>query len=279
MLICETRLEAYTVAKIASQLTSAEAPSPFPTAADTTKQPVEELPPTLIEKKREPWKVKAERLARTSPFASTEGWQLRSFIVKSNDDLRQEVFIMQMISFFKSIWPANTTWLNAYHILATGPDTGLIETITASSDLDKLKKRDGYTSLRSLFIERHGPAGSDSFLEAQTNFAKSLAGYSVVMWLLELRDRHNGNLMLDESGRYFHIDFGFCLGHSTGKQVHSRPPSLLLLCIPHALFGPLAGRADWGAGGELSLQADGRVHRAARWHRLARVRSLLQRLH
>ena len=39
------------------------------------------------------------------------------------------------------------------------------------------------------------------------------------MWILELRDRHNGNLMLDEEGHYFHIDFGFCLGHSTGKQI------------------------------------------------------------
>lgn len=39
------------------------------------------------------------------------------------------------------------------------------------------------------------------------------------MWILKLRDRHNGNLMLDEAGHYFHIDFGFCLGHSTGKGI------------------------------------------------------------
>ena len=39
------------------------------------------------------------------------------------------------------------------------------------------------------------------------------------MWLLSLRDRHNGNLMLDDEGHFFHIDFGFVLGHSTGKGI------------------------------------------------------------
>jgi len=126
---------------------------------------------------------------------------------------------MQMIRYFASIWPADKTWLNCYHIEATGPDTGLIQTIIASSDLDHLKKREGYTSLKNLFIERHGPPGSPGFLAAQDNFVKSLAAYSIVMWLLKLRDRHNGNLMLDEQGHYFHIDFGFCLGHSTGKGI------------------------------------------------------------
>lgn len=70
-----------------------------------------------------------------------------------------------------------------------------------------------------LFITRYGPVTSDKFKVAQNNFAKSLAAYSVVMWVLMLRDRHNGNLMIDSEGHYFHIDFGFVLGHSTGKQI------------------------------------------------------------
>ena len=100
-----------------------------------------------------------------------------------------------------------------------GPDTGLVEAITASSDLDRLKKTKEYTNLRQLFIQRYGAPGTAGFLAAQDKFCKSLAGYAVVMWLLLLRDRHNGNLMLDEEGHYFHIDFGFILGHSTGKQI------------------------------------------------------------
>jgi len=233
LLICETRRETFTVGQIARQLSQDSSDGiGYEQSVSATMGPLAlssmtlEVPPesamqnalTMVEKKKEPWARKQGRLAEMSPLASMPNWELRSFIVKSNDDLRQEVFIMQMISYFRSIWP-ESVWLNSYHILATGPDTGLIETIIASADLDNLKKRDGYVSLRNLFIQRHGEPGTPSFVEAQNNFASSLAAYSVVMWLLLLRDCHNGNLMLDESGHYFHIDFGFCLGHSTGKQI------------------------------------------------------------
>jgi phosphatidylinositol 4-kinase len=174
---------------------------------------------TVSQKKKELWDAKEYRLRACSPRSSLPGWGLASLIIKSNDDVRQEVFIMQLIRYMQSIFPADLTWLRPYHIQATGPDTGLIETITSAEDLDRLKKHPGYTSLRDLFIERYGPPESDGFKQAQDKFAKSLAGYSIVMWLLLLRDRHNGNLMIDSEGHFFHIDFGFCLGHSTGKQI------------------------------------------------------------
>ena len=60
---------------------------------------------------------------------------------------------MQMTRYFQTIWPSSSLWLKFYHILATGPDTGLIETIRGSADLDRLKKTPGYTTLRNLLIE------------------------------------------------------------------------------------------------------------------------------
>jgi len=240
MLICEVEQTDYALADLHKHLADASAssaPSAAPAAAPavalddvtlatgsngngalTIALDVGAL--TIKEKKKEKWAAKAERLGKTSPLAmSLPRWHLTSFLVKSNDDLRQEVFIMQMIRYFNSIWPPELCWLNCYYIEATGPDTGLIQTITASSDLDALKRDDKYTSLRQLFIERYGEPSSEGFKKAQDNFARSLAAYSAVMWILQLRDRHNGNLMLDDEGHYFHIDFGFCLGHSTGKGI------------------------------------------------------------
>ena len=53
-------------------------------------------------------------------------------------------------------------------------------------------------------------------LEAQANFAASLAAYSVVCYVLAIKDRHNGNLLLDRQGHVIHIDFGFVMGGAPG---------------------------------------------------------------
>ena len=232
MLCVEVREETYTVSELSGHL---DDPLPTPRGAEggAPASPAAAAGDgaSLKDKKRESWAQKEARLRGESTLASSvPSWGLASFIVKSNDDLRQEVFIMQMMRYFASIWPAESTWLNCYHIEATGPDTGLIETIVGSSDLDRIKKAPGFKNLRQLFVERYGPPSSDGFKAAQANFGRSLAAYSIVMWILKLRDRHNGNLMLDDDGHYFHIDFGFCLGHSTGKGIGG-----LVECSPFKL--------------------------------------------
>ena len=82
-----------------------------------------------------------------------------------------------------------------------------------------MKKHQPGLSLIQMFEGRYGARDGAKFKEARDNFAKSLGAYSIVMWLLMLRDRHNGNLMLTQAGHYFHIDFGFILGHSTGGGI------------------------------------------------------------
>ena len=170
----------------------------------------------------ERWAEKKARLAASSPHGALPGWDLVGCIVKSNDDLRQEAFVMQLIELSAEAFKTAglDLWVHPYKIVATGRSTGIIECVRNAMSFDSLKKRPGYSTDGLVgHFQRMTEIAADPFKalnEAKQNFVSSLAAYSLMSYLFMFKDRHNGNLLLDTAGHVIHIDFGFVFGIAPG---------------------------------------------------------------
>ncbi|EHN00559.1 Pik1p [Saccharomyces cerevisiae x Saccharomyces kudriavzevii VIN7] len=181
----------------------------------------------------EDWATKKDRIRKTSEYGHLENWDLCSVIAKTGDDLRQEAFAYQMIQAMANIWVKEKVdvWVKRMKILITSANTGLVETITNAMSVHSIKKaltkkmiedaelddKGGIASLNDHFLRAFGNPNGFKYKRAQDNFACSLAAYSVICYLLQVKDRHNGNIMIDNEGHVSHIDFGFMLSNSPGS--------------------------------------------------------------
>ncbi|XP_066424117.1 phosphatidylinositol 4-kinase beta isoform X2 [Molothrus aeneus] len=164
---------------------------------------------------KEPWQEKVRRIREASPYGHLPSWRLLSVIVKCGDDLRQELLAFQVLKQLQWIWEQERVplWIRPYKILVISADSGMIEPVLSAVSLHQIKKQ-SQLSLLQYLRQEHGPSNSESFLTAQRNFVRSCAGYSLVCYLLQVKDRHNGNILLDAEGHIIHIDFGFILSSS-----------------------------------------------------------------
>ncbi|KAF0984871.1 hypothetical protein FDP41_000770 [Naegleria fowleri] len=171
-------------------------------------------------------KIKAKYRA-LSPYGSIPGWDLKSVIVKANDDIRQEIFAMQLIKLFAQIFEEEKLpiYIRPYEIIVTSGNCGMLETVRDTVSIDGLKKKfPNFTTLKDYFIRVYGSPTSNTFIRAQTNFVESVVGYSLITYILQIKDRHNGNILLDREGHMIHIDFGFFLGISPGGVKFENSP-------------------------------------------------------
>lgn len=101
--------------------------------------------------------------------------------------------------------------------------------------LDEIHKKAEGITLLDYFVVKHGKGQikSNRFKKAQKNFCNSLAGYSLVQYVLQVKDRHNGNIMIDNEGHIVHIDYGFFLSNAPGKglKFEQAPFKLTTECI------------------------------------------------
>ena len=147
-----------------------------------------------------------------------------SIMFKYGDDLRQDQLILQIINYMDSLLKkVHLDYeFTSYKVLATSKSDGFVEFVPNSITISDIKKK--YSGeMRPYYNELS--KGKEDVLESMLNsYINSCAGYCVVTYILGIGDRHLENLMINNKGRLFHIDFGYILG----KDPKPYPPPIKL---------------------------------------------------
>ncbi|KAH3668057.1 hypothetical protein OGAPHI_001811 [Ogataea philodendri] len=139
--------------------------------------------------------------------------QVYPVMYKIGDDLRQDQFVIQIMTLVEKILLNENLdmKLKPYRIMALGCVEGLIQFIPNSSLSSILQK---HTSILA-YLQIHNPEPNAPLgvrPEVMDNYVRSCAGYCVLTYLLGVGDRHLENLLLTTDGYFFHADFGYILG-------------------------------------------------------------------
>ena len=136
-------------------------------------------------------------------------------IFKVGDDLRQDSLALQVIQIFKEIFKQSglNIYTYPYQTISTiSPKYkdlgGYIEVVKDTDSRDQIGKTYD-TNLYDYYLCSFGQENSNEFREARKNLIESLAAYAVISYILQIKDRHNGNILVDKQGHLIHIDFGF----------------------------------------------------------------------
>ncbi len=148
-----------------------------------------------------------------------------SCIFKVGDDLRQDSLALQVIHIFQEIFKEHNLKLYVYPYSTISTLSrkhkdlgGFIEVVQECNSRDQIGKTYD-TNLYEYFICTFGQENSNEFREARKNFIESLAAYAIISYILQIKDRHNGNILIDKYGHIIHIDFGFIFDISPAKNM------------------------------------------------------------
>jgi len=168
-------------------------------------------------------------------------WQQAIF--KVGDDCRQDVLALQVIAMFKNIFSSIglTLYLYPYRVTATAPGCGVIDVVPNATSRDEMG-RAKVNDLLDFFVVKYGGQDTIAFQKARLNFIQSMAAYSMACYILQIKDRHNGNIMIDADGHIVHIDFGFLFDIGPGG-VKFEPSSFKL---NHEMVELMGGRYSQG---------------------------------
>jgi hypothetical protein len=136
------------------------------------------------------------------------------FILKKAKDFFNEKFVTIYIAFCEKVLREENIeiWLCSFFVQNFDINSGLLEIICNSISLHDLK----FNYKKKLKIGNNFSYEFMVFKKMSNNFIESFTGYSLLCYIFQIKDRHNGNILFTPEYRNIHIDFGFILGNFPG---------------------------------------------------------------
>lgn len=164
------------------------------------------------------WAETVNEIKKSSQFSELKP-EVKCIIIKTGNELGPEVIASEVLTEMKDIFAEENLriWVKPYKIYPVYHNAGFVEVISNAKSIHEIKKAHssisgGKTFLKKFYCEKY----QDNLEKAIQNFLESLVGYSLVSYFLGLKDRHNGNILIDDDGHVVHVDFGFVLGLHPG---------------------------------------------------------------
>nr|UXY88090.1 SNF1-related kinase [Cryptomonas curvata] len=158
-----------------------------------------------------PWISKRKFLKKGVHFPLKKKWSIEYMLVKESGDFYNEIFGIIFISQIEKLFQEQylDLWLSSFYIYSIHSTSGLVNIIFNSISLHELNKaRKNEKNVSKYYtITKKG----------QFKFIESLAGYSLFCFIFQLKDRHNGNILINLDNRLVHVDFGYIMGYLPGN--------------------------------------------------------------
>ena len=143
---------------------------------------------------------------------------------KVGDDLRQDQMTLQFLDIIdrQSLRSEMDVCFRPYRCAGTGHEVGMVEMVPHSDTIARMQWAGGgpYDKKPLFdFILANSKLKNTAVLDALRAFSRSCGGYVVATYVMGIGDRHPSNIMMQEDGHLFHIDFGHFLGNFKQKKI------------------------------------------------------------
>jgi len=137
--------------------------------------------------------------------------------------VHEEMLALQMTKYYQKVLQDCNVWLYTPRVQRVSTDMVIFELPKNATSIADAKRLHG-GRLIQYFVKTFGDIGSESYQMAQACFARSLAGMSLLTYVLGIRNRHDTNIMIDSNGHVFLANLSCALGNGKSSiKMESHP--------------------------------------------------------